>query len=105
MAAARLGLGHRIDALAQGRQRGPGIALEGLAVAGQEDAAPRALEQCHAEDVLQLGDGLGDRRLGDGQGLRRTAEAAPGRDLQEAGQVADLDATVGRHVSYPFGYE
>jgi hypothetical protein len=93
--AARLGLAHRVHALAQGRQRGAGIALEGLAVAGQEDAAPAALEDLDAEDLFQFGNGLGNRGLGDRQRLCRRAEGAPVGDLQEAGEMADLDAGLG----------
>ena len=61
---------------------------------GQRDGARAAgaLDELLADDPLERGDLLADRRLGVAEPLRRPAERAFRRDRLQRGEVPELDA-------------
>jgi hypothetical protein len=64
---------------------------EDLTRRGQPHAATCAVEQPHAERVLELSDGLRQRRLGHRETHRRAAEVELVAHREEVPEVADLD--------------
>lgn len=78
-------------------------------MAGQLDAAPAAIEQPHAEGVLEIGNRLGDHRLRDRKISSRAPHCAGVCDRHENAEVAQFeartDAVAPQHWSYPFGYD
>src|SRR5262245_62996910 len=66
---------------------------EGAAIGGRLDALRCAVEETHAERMLEVGDGLRDDRLRDGKPLRRLGHAPRLGDSEKDVQVAQLDAS------------
>ncbi|MNI53466.1 hypothetical protein D3C73_1082990 [compost metagenome] len=85
-------------AVAQGLHAGPGVMHEAGAGRGQLDALAAALEQARLEQVFKLLEGLGNCRLADRQNVGGPGQAALPGNLQEAQQVAVLDAGVEVHA-------
>ena len=83
-----------IEPLPQRRQRRPGMAQKHLAVTRDLDAATVALENVDAQDLFQLPDRLGHRRLADMQQFGRLHDAFLPRDLDKGLQMAELDAAI-----------
>src|SRR3954451_9931147 len=70
----------------------PGLLEQRPSGDGEHDAARRAVEQPHAELLLELADLLADRGLGDVEAIRRTAEVQLLRDRDEVPQVTEFHA-------------
>ncbi|MNC39502.1 hypothetical protein D3C75_881630 [compost metagenome] len=85
------------DAIAQGLHAGPGIAHETRTGRGQLDALAAAREQARFQQVFEFLEGLGDGWLADCQDVGSPGQAALPGNLQEAQQVAVLDAGVEVH--------
>ena len=66
---------------------------EGAAIGGRLDALRCAVEETHAERMLEVGDGLRDDRLRDGEPLRRLGHAPRLGDSEKDVQVAQLNAS------------
>jgi hypothetical protein len=84
----------RIDALAQRRDACPGITQEHLTERGEEELPAATVEQGPPEDILELLDRLGCRRLADVERLGGVDDALAGGDFKEAGDVPELDAGI-----------
>lgn len=83
----------------QRRQRSARVAQEDLAVTGDLDAAPFALENRNAQNLFKLADRLRDRRLRHMQEFGCLHDALLARDLDKCQQMAKLNASV-YHVSH-----
>src|SRR5262249_51002278 len=77
---------------------------DGAALAGELDAAPRALEKPHAERLLQHLDLLAERRLRHAEPLRRLAEVALLGHRQEIGEVSQ-QPEVDHATCFPYGHK
>ena len=73
-------LGHFAHGLGEFRERDLDAAREPLAFVGQPDAAPGALDQRHAECVLEPLELMADRAVRDAQRIGGTGQAAAARD-------------------------
>ncbi len=80
---------------------GAGVVVEHPAHRGQLDRAGTAwpIEHGLADDALEGGDLLADRRLGEAEAARRPAEGAFVGHRLEGEEVADLDIAEGGHGS------
>ena len=76
------------DTLLQLVEDGDAGVAERLTVAGQLNAAPAAIEQPHAEGVLEIGNRLGDHRLRDREISSRAPHGAGVCDRHENAEVA-----------------
>lgn len=88
-----IGLVHgQAHALAQSAQRRHRVPHQHLGRGRELDAAATPQQQLTPHDLLELGDGLGDRRLRQRQGLGRAHQVALLRHGHQALQVAQLQA-------------
>ena len=81
--AKRSGGAQRADAALELGQRQPGMLLEEPPGFGQPDPPARALEERHANAVLEVAQGLRDGGLRDRQRVRRLADAGEPGHLEE----------------------
>src|SRR5262249_47558439 len=98
---ARRRVGKELDvlhALAQVVEDGDAAFLQGETIERRRNAAPAAIDQPHAERVLQLGDRLRYGRLRDIEPARRLAHAAGVDQRGEDVEVAQLQAALGALV-------
>lgn len=93
---------HAAQAAFKRRQAGQGEAVKELALRGQRDAGPAALQQGGADDILKLGQGAGNGRLGQQQPLGRALEALAAGDFDKGLQMPYLDAPVHRQILIKF---
>ena len=85
--------GDLLQLLVGGRELGEdalGVADEHLAGGGEADAARLALDQLHADLLLEPRDLLRDGGLGVGERLGGGGEGAAQRDLAQDGQEAEI---------------
>ena len=92
--ALQLALGHAVDRLLQRDHPGGGVVLEGLAQRREHQALGSAGEQADVQQLLELAQGLGHRRLRHRELIGRAPDMAEPRHLHEALQVADLHARI-----------
>ncbi len=78
-----------LHTLPQRRHRRARMAQEDLACSRDLNAAPVALEDRHAQSLLQLAHRLGDRRLADIEYLGRAHDALLPRHLEKGLQMAE----------------
>ena len=80
-----------LDALPQLIEGGMAATEHGAPILGELDAARIALQQTHAEGVLQFADRARDDGMGDGELARRLRHAPALRHREQDMQVAQLD--------------
>ncbi len=69
----------------------PRLAQQGAPRLGERGQAPVAIEERHAEDALQIGNRVADRRLGAVERARRGREAALLGDEEEDAELVEGD--------------